>query len=102
MPVWILWLAALCALPAVWWLGRRVLIRVDAWLLRLEEDGWIYYRRKQSSVGGLGALVELQKVMEPGVKQVLEVESHSIRKQSPGNDDTNGDSPAPFRCQSPN
>lgn len=86
VPLWGWAAAALAAAPLAWWGIRRAAGRLDRWLLSLEERGLIFYRHKQPSSGGLGCLVELQKTMELGVKQVLEVDDHSIRKQSPGID----------------
>ena len=59
---------------------------LDAWLLQLEAQGWIFYRHRQPTGGGLGALIELQKALEPGVRQVEEVPQHADRRIFPGDD----------------
>ncbi|MBI2841747.1 MAG: hypothetical protein HYX75_25815 [Acidobacteria bacterium] len=48
-------------------------ILLDRLLLMMEARGWIYYRRKQASPGGLGnAVLSVQSMLEPGKQYVLE------------------------------
>jgi hypothetical protein len=50
---------------AVW-----LLHRLAVWA---EDRGWIYYRKKTGSATGLGnAFLEVQSLLEPGTKEVLE------------------------------
>lgn len=49
------------------------IVCLDRLLLRLEQRGWIYYRKRQASPGGLGrAFIAVQSMLEPGAKHVLE------------------------------
>lgn len=51
-------------------LGLYGLHRLGLWM---EERGWIYYRRKHGSSGTLAdALLEVQAIMEPSKRYVLE------------------------------
>lgn len=62
MKVWLLLLAAVVVL---WALHRLAL-----WA---ESRGWIYYLRRQGSSGAMGnALLEVQALLEPSTRHVLE------------------------------
>jgi len=48
--------------------------RLDRRLLQLEAEGWIFYKHKKPSTGGLGgALLELQKTVSPSARQIVAV-----------------------------
>ncbi len=48
-------------------------ILLDRLFLKMEARGWIYYRKKQASPGGLGsAVLSVQSMLEPGKQYVLE------------------------------
>lgn len=58
-------LAVLVFILAILWLDRL--------LLKLEERGWIYYRKRHASPGTLGgAFLAVQSMLEPGTRYVLE------------------------------
>jgi hypothetical protein len=62
----------------------------DRLLLRAEERGWIYYRRRRASPGSAAsAALEIQKILEPRTRHVLTVQ----RDVRPIEDDA-GDPPA--------
>jgi len=55
------------------------------------DRGWIYYRKRHGSSGALGtAFLEVQSVLEPGKRHVLEV-----RKNAEPEEDDSGDPPQP-------
>jgi hypothetical protein len=54
-----------------------------------ERRGWIYYRKKRGSSGALGnAFLEVQSIVEPSARHVLEERVKDDRE-----DDENGDPP---------
>lgn len=54
-------------------LGILAILCLDRLLLELEKRGWIYYRKRQASPGGLGGVfIAVQSILEPGAKHVLE------------------------------
>ena len=56
--------------------------------IKMEEAGWIYYRKKNQS-GALGnAFLQIQALFEPEKRHVAEV-----RKRKPPRDQTAGDPP---------
>jgi hypothetical protein len=59
--------------------------------LWMEARGWIYYRKKHGSSGGLGAaFLEMQSLLEPSKRHVLEV-----KRNEDAEDDDSGDPPSP-------
>ena len=77
----LLWPAAIVALALV----------LDRLLLRAEERGWFYWRRRKGSHGmAASALLEVQQQLEPSKKHVLEVR----RERSPEAGEE-GDPPTP-------
>jgi len=65
-------------------------VAADRLLLRAEERGWIYYRRRRASPGSAAsAALEVQKIFEPRTRHVLTVQ----RDVRPIEDDA-GDPPA--------
>ena len=48
--------------------------------LRLEEQGYLYYRHKQPMPGGTSALLLMQEFYEPQVREVIAAEDHAVEK----------------------
>ncbi|MGZ5463386.1 MAG: DUF695 domain-containing protein [Thermoanaerobaculia bacterium] len=66
---------------------------LDRLLLKLEERGWIYYRKRHASPGGLGgAFIAVQSMLEPGAKHVLE-----YRQSGRAGEDEAGGAPDPWQ-----
>ncbi len=73
----------------------------DRLLLAAEARGWIYWRRKSPNLRSVGsAALELQSILEPGKKYVLEVqrrdearEAAEVDEASPGEPSGNEASP---------
>ena len=62
--------------------------RLGLWM---EARGWIYYRKKRGSSGGLGtAFLEVQSLLEPSARHVLEV-----KRNEDADDEDSGDPPKP-------
>jgi hypothetical protein len=62
--------------------------RLGLWM---ESRGWIYYRKKRGSSGGLGtAFLEVQSLLEPSARHVLEV-----KRNEDAADEDSGDPPKP-------
>lgn len=67
------------------------LILLDRLLLALERRGWIYWRRSRGSSGSLGnAMLDVQKILEPSKRHVVEE-----RRRSPDERPEDGDPPKP-------
>ena len=63
----------------------------------LEDRGYIYYRKKSSSSSALGnAFLEVQSIINPGAKYVLE-----IRQDEHEEHDDSGDPPDPAATKLP-
>jgi hypothetical protein len=61
--------------------------RLSSWM---EDRGWIYYRKKRGSSGTLGsAFLEVQSMLEPGKRYVLEE-----KRKEDVDDEESGDPPA--------
>ena len=72
-------------------LGAAALFLLDRLGLYLESRGWIYYRKKKPSGTDLGnAFLELQSILEPGKRNVVEVRTEQVVE-----DDDEGDPPPP-------
>jgi hypothetical protein len=70
-------LLALGLLAALLWLA-------DRGLLKAEERGWIYYRKKSGHSDRLGqAFLDLHSMLEPGNRHVLE-EKRREESEKPG------------------
>jgi len=68
--------------------GLYVLHRLGLWM---EERGWIYYWRKHGSSGSLSsAFLEVQALLEPSQRHVLE-----IKREDDDEQDESGDLPSP-------
>ncbi len=67
----LLWCGAaigiIAALVGLGWLFHRV-------CTRLEEAGYLHYRKSEGSGGGGGALYELDKLTRPSIKHVIEAQ----------------------------
>jgi len=58
------------------------LLVIDRLLLYLEIKGWIYYRRKKPSSSALSnACLEVQQLLEPSKKHVVEIKKDEKRVQ---------------------
>jgi hypothetical protein len=75
-----------------------VLFALDRLALWMEARGWLYWRKTQhSSSGSLGnAFLEIQTMVDPGKRHVLEV-----RRQEETEDADSGAPPDPERCATP-
>ncbi len=64
--------------------------RLASWM---EAQGWLYYRRKQPSSSALGnAFLEVQSLLEPSKRQVLEVRRQQrVEPSDPGDPPDAGD-----------
>ncbi len=75
----VLWVLVVC--------GMLVLLGVVAWALhrfclRLEERGWIYYRKKPQGGGGLrGAMMELDALVRPNIVHMMETQDAVLEKR---------------------
>jgi hypothetical protein len=85
MPTLLLWtlggaLALAAAIALVRWL--------DKLLLRAEEKGWIYYRKKSGggsfSSGVAGAMNELDRCVRPSAEYRIEAEHHIAAEDERG------------------
>jgi hypothetical protein len=61
--------------------------------LRLESKGWLYWRKKKPSGGGLGnALQEFEAFLRPSARHVIEVKQKDSKQRD---DQGDGVGPAP-------
>ena len=68
-----------------------VLFLLDRILLKMESRGWIYYRRKKPSQSSLGnAFLEIQSMLEPSKKVLVEIKKEEKKEQA-----DSGDPPKP-------
>lgn len=66
-------------------LGLLILDRVGLWM---EAKGWLYYRHKKPSGGGIGnALQEFNAFLNPSTRHVLEVKQKDSRQRDDLGDD---------------
>ena len=74
---WLLWIAGIGA-------GAYLLDRL---LLRIEERGWINYRRHGASRGAAAYhALELQSIFDPSVKEVIEARWEERKEQDEAGD----------------
>jgi hypothetical protein len=73
------------------WLLHRFLIYA-------ENRGWIYYRKKRGSYGGLGVTSNFLNMYDPGRRHLQEVvrEAEWKRDEDDDGDDPHGDRPRPI------
>lgn len=56
---------------------------LDRGALAMERRGWIYWRKRRASPGTrAGAFLEMQSLLEPGRKHVIEAQSEHEEKKS--------------------
>ncbi len=61
--------------------GSYLLHRTALWM---EARGWIYYRRRHGSSGAIGnAFMEVQSLLEPGKRHVVQVKRAEAVEQDP-------------------
>jgi hypothetical protein len=66
---------------------------VDRILLKLEEGGWIFYRRNKPNFQNAGsAFMELQAMCDPRARYVIERKEHEENEEDEAED---GDPPVP-------
>lgn len=60
----------------------------DRLCLWLERKGWLYYRNKKASGGVMGsALLELHSLLQPGIRNVVEIKKNNVKiRQSEADD----------------
>jgi len=59
-----------------------VLFIADRALLKMEERGWIYYRKKQGHTDRIGeAALRLQAILEPSKQYVIEERKKDLKEQ---------------------
>lgn len=67
--------------------GIAVLLLLDRLLLYAERRGWIYYRRKKPSSSALSnACLEVQQLLEPSKKYVVQIKKDENRDQQNAGD----------------
>jgi hypothetical protein len=79
------------------------LVALDRLFLKLEERGWIFYRRNKPNFHNAGSVfLELQAMFDPRARQVIEQKQRQAERQA---EDANGDPPVPdqprWRSDSP-
>ncbi|MDI6697424.1 MAG: hypothetical protein QME85_00610 [Candidatus Saccharicenans sp.] len=58
---------------------------LDRLLLAMESRGWIYYRRKKPGSSALGrACLEVQRLLEPSKKYVIQIKEERKEQQQAG------------------
>ena len=83
-----------CGVP-----GSRLVAAVALWVLHrfltyAEERGWIYYRKKRGSYGGLGVTSNFLNMYDPGRRHLQQVVREGEWKRD---EDDDGDQPS-ARC----
>lgn len=64
-----------------------VLFVADRLLLKAEERGWIYWRRRKGSPGSVGsAALQVHQIIEPSKKYVLQIEEDQQPEAARGGD----------------
>lgn len=72
-------------------IAAAALLALDRLALWMEGRGWIYYRRRKPSSSSLGnAFLEVQALLEPNKRTLLEV-----RRDARAEEDESGDPPEP-------
>jgi len=67
-----------------------LLFALDRLALAAERRGWVYYRARKANPASLGsAMLEVQSLLEPGVREVVEA-----RSEAPGEAEAKGDPPS--------
>lgn len=76
-------------LKTLLWIGlvAGLLLGLDRLLLYMEGRGWIYYRRKKPSSSALSnACLEVQQLLEPSKKYVVQIKKDERRDQQEAGD----------------
>ncbi|MGB9893990.1 MAG: hypothetical protein ACPLRA_06210 [Candidatus Saccharicenans sp.] len=76
-------------LKIIFWILTIIgfLLVIDRLLLYLEIRGWIYYRRKKPSSSALSnACLEVQQLLEPSKKYIIEIKKDEKREQQEAGD----------------
>ncbi|MGQ9801988.1 MAG: hypothetical protein ACUVRL_10050 [Candidatus Saccharicenans sp.] len=71
-------------LKIIFWILAVIgfLLALDRLLLYLEIKGWIYYRRKKPNPGSVGNVcLEIQQLLEPSKKYVIQVKKEEKKEQ---------------------
>jgi len=79
------------------WIAAAViaLFVLDRLGLLMEKRGWIYYRKKKPSQSSLGnAFLEIQSILEPSKKILVEVKKDEKKEQA-----QSGDPPKPGQSE---
>jgi len=64
-----------------------LILGLDRFLLFAERRGWIYYRKKKPSSSALGnACLEIQQILEPSKKYVVQIKKEEKRDQQEAGD----------------
>lgn len=67
--------------------GIAVLLLLDRLFLYMEGRGWIYYRKKKPSSSALSnACLEVQQLLEPSKKYVVQIKKDERRDQQEAGD----------------
>lgn len=65
--------------------GLFILDRIGLWM---EKRGWLYYRHKKASGGGLGnALQEFNAFLNPSARHIIEVKKKDFKQRDDQEDD---------------
>jgi hypothetical protein len=73
-------------------LAAVALFLIDRLGLWLEDRGYIYYRKKSGSASAMGnAFLEIQSMVDPAAKHVLEMRQDEIGEQDDSGDPPRGD-----------
>lgn len=76
-------------LKVILWMagGIAVLLLLDRLLLYAERRGWIYYRKKKPSSSALSnACLEVQQLLEPSKKYIVQIKNDERRNQQEAGD----------------
>ncbi|RFT16613.1 MAG: hypothetical protein OP8BY_1226 [Candidatus Saccharicenans subterraneus] len=76
-------------LKVIIWMGCgiAVLLLLDRLFLYMEGRGWIYYRKKKPSSSALSnACLEVQQLLEPSKKYVVQIKKDERRDQQEAGD----------------
>ncbi|HEX8154661.1 MAG TPA: hypothetical protein VF698_16125 [Thermoanaerobaculia bacterium] len=61
------------------------LVAIDRLALAAEERGWIYWRRRKASPGTRSAaMLEMQSLLEPGKRHVIEAKAETREEDASG------------------
>jgi hypothetical protein len=79
-----------------------VFFLLDRILLKMESRGWIYYRRKKPAGSSLGnAFLEIQSILEPSKKALVEIKKEEKKEQADSGDPRTPEDRAPAADKNP-